>query len=197
MLSRALFVTTTRILSPLLLAACGAGDVAPPPLLAAENPQTPPTAAAPLEAWLHTGAYKRWHCEATVHGAPSPSVHGIARICANDALASAVDGDAAWPAGAAAVAELYARATDAAPAGFAVAVKTQADSAGGAGWYWYARVPLAEAVLPHDAHGLAADGTGEAVPQLGACVQCHRSAGSDPAHTPRALGRDLVFTPVR
>ena len=86
-------------------------------------------------------------------------------------------------------------ATSPTPVGYAVYLKTKADSAGGANWYWYERVPL-DHPAPHDARGVVADGVGSAGPPLSICVSCHGAAGSDPAHTPTVGGRDQVYTAV-
>jgi hypothetical protein len=157
--------------------------------------QIPPMGSANVEAWLAGGAYKSWHSEAAIHEARSPSPHGFNRIYSNDVVHGAATGTASWPAGAAAVKELYASATDTTPVGYAVYSKTQADSAGGANWYWYERVPLTSTV-PHDANGVVADGLGSSGTPLTICVGCHGAAGSDTAHTPSPGGRDQVYTPV-
>jgi hypothetical protein len=73
--------------------------------------------------------------------------------------------------------------------------KTAADSADGANWYWYERVPL-DSVTAHDANGVVADGMGDSATAMTACVSCHVFAGSDAAHTPIAGGRDQVYAPV-
>ena len=73
--------------------------------------------------------------------------------------------------------------------------KTAADSAKGANWYWYERVPL-DSKVPHDANGVVADGMGNSGTPLTICVDCHGGAGSDAKHTPSAGGRDQVYTPV-
>jgi hypothetical protein len=39
--------------------------------------QTPPQGYVAIEAWLKTGVYKDWQCEAEVHAARSPSPHGF------------------------------------------------------------------------------------------------------------------------
>ena len=86
--------------------------------------------------------------------------------------------------------ELHPDATSTTPVGYAVYLKTAADSAGGANWYWYERVPLSGAA-PHDANGVVADGMGSAgTSAMQICVGCHGPAGSDAAHTPTAGGRD-------
>jgi hypothetical protein len=157
--------------------------------------QSPPQGASAIEAWLKKGDYKDWQCESGVHEARSPSPHGFNRICSNDAISSKTSGSDAWPSGAAAVKELYASADDDKPAGYAVYLKTKSDSANGANWYWYERVPL-DSAAPHDDDGVVADGLGSAGPAKAICVGCHVAAGSDDAHTPSSGGRDQVYTPV-
>ncbi len=158
--------------------------------------ELPPMGGVAVEAWLAAGSYKQWTCEPAVHPARSPSPHGFNRICSNGVVAGNASGNGVWPRGASAVKELYADATATTPVGYAVYTKTAADSAGGANWYWYERVPL-DSEAPHDANGVVADGNGGAGPAKAICVGCHVGAGSDAAHTPTPGGRDLVYTPVR
>jgi hypothetical protein len=167
--------------------------------------QTPPEGMALVEAWLATGMYKSWACEPAVHASRSPSPHGFNRICSNSLIASNATSTAPWPAGAAAVKELWASLPDAgaedggvpatAPVGYAVYLKTESDSAGGANWYWYERVPL-DSAAPHDSNGVVADGMGSSGPAQSICVSCHSAAGSDSAHTPSPNGHDEIYTPV-
>lgn len=157
--------------------------------------QTPPEGADAVEAWLAKGDYKSWSCEAAVHASRDPSPHGFNRICSNDLISANATGTGNWPKGAAAVKELYAAVGDGTPVGYAVYLKKDADSADGANWYWYERVPL-DSTAPHDAKGVVADGTGDSGPAKNICVGCHLAAGSDAAHTPSAGGRDEVYTPV-
>lgn len=158
--------------------------------------QTPPMGHPALTAWLSGGAYKQWHCEPSVHEARSPSPHGYNRICSNDILSAHAAETGAWPMGAAAVKELYTEETDTTPEGYSVYLKTKADSAAGANWYWYERVPL-DSPIPHDANtGVVADGLGTSGVPKDVCVSCHGAAGSDGPHTPSAGGRDQVYTPV-
>ena len=169
----------------------GGGGVAP-------VSQTPPTGATEVESWLQTGAYKEWSCESEVHASRAPSPHGFNRICSNDVISAMASATAGWPVGAAAVKELYASLTDTTPVGYAVYRKDQADSAGGASWYWYERVPVDTTGVPHDDSGVVADGFGTADggPPTTICVGCHTGAGSDAMHTPTPGGRDFVYTPV-
>ncbi len=155
----------------------------------------PPMGATAVESWLATGAYKQWTCEPAVHAARAPSPHGFNRICSNSAISANAGGTAAWPQGAAAVKELHPDAASTTPVGYAVYLKMAADSAGGANWYWYERVPISDPA-PHDSAGVVADGMGNAGPAMQICVGCHGPAGSDADHTPTAGGRDLVYTPV-
>jgi hypothetical protein len=157
--------------------------------------QTPPIGHGAVEAWLAAGSYKSWTSESAVHESRSPSPHGFNRIYSNDLVAHNATGTASWPEGAAAVKELYASLTDSVPVGYAVYLKQAADSASGANWYWYERVPQDSAV-PHDSNGVVADGTGGSGTAMTICVACHSAAGSDAAHTPSAGGRDEVYTPV-
>ena len=157
--------------------------------------QTPPMGGAQVESWLAAGSYKQWQSEAAIHASRSPSPHGFNRIYSNALINANAMGTAAWPQGAAAVKELYGSLTDTTPVGYAVYLKTQTDSAGGANWYFYERVPLSSAA-PHDANGVVADGLGGAGTPMSICVGCHGAAGSDAAHTPSVGGRDEVYTPV-
>jgi len=163
-----------------------------------DSAQTPPMGGAAVEAWLAQGDYLKWHCEAAVHASRSPSVHNFNRICSNDVINANATAMSDWPVGAAAVKELYQSATDTKPVGYAVYLKTQADSASGANWYWYERVPTTglQSAAPHDANGVVADGLGGSGTPMTICVACHGASGSDAAHTPSVGGRDEVYTPV-
>lgn len=148
--------------------------------------QSPPTGRAAVEAWLAAGTYKAWTCESTVHASREPSPHGFNRICSNAVIASNASGTASWPVGAAAVKELFESATDVVPIGYSLYLKQDADSAGGAGWYWYERID----------DSIYADGRGSSGTARSICVGCHQRAGADSRHTPSPGGRDLVYTPV-
>ncbi len=165
-------------------------------LALAGTAQSPPTGGAAVEAWLAAGWYKQWAAEPAIHASRSPSPHGFNRIYSNQVISSAAGGTSPWPTGAAAVKELYNAPTDTTPVGYAVYLKTQADSAAGANWYWYERVPVTSTAAPHDANGVVADGLGTTGTPLTICVGCHAAAGSDAAHTPTPGGHDEVYTPV-
>lgn len=166
--------------------------------------QTPPTSGrVDIQRWLADGSYKTWTCEPAIHALHSPSPHGANqtgynKICSNELISSNATGTGTWPKGAAAVKEIYDSLTGTTPLGFAVYLKTSADSKGGAGWYWYEQVPASTdpIALPHDSNGIVADGMGDSGPAKDVCVYCHGAAGSDAAHMPAAGGRDLVYTPV-
>jgi hypothetical protein len=147
--------------------------------------QSPPTTnAADVEAWLAGGQYKAWACEPMPHAPRGPSVHAaFNRICSNQLVHSNATGTGVWPVGAANVKELYNAASDPAPEGYAVYVKTAADESGGTNWFYYERVQ---------------DGTVYANAALGVpvCVSCHQAAGSDAAHTTSPGSRDFVYTAV-
>jgi hypothetical protein len=157
--------------------------------------QTPARGADQMEDWLEGGAYLEWAAEPAIHEARSPSPHGFNRIFVNDLLAQNAGGSSDWPAGVAAVKELYDSADAAEPVGYAVYLKTAADSDGGRNWYWYEIVPD-DSPAPHDENGIVADGLGTDGPARSICVGCHALAGADEAHTPTAGGRDLVYSPV-
>lgn len=172
-----------RVLAFGFLAACGSSDET------SSDAQTPPTTgASDVEKWLADGAYKTWTCEPTVHESRNPSPHGFNRICTNDLISNAAKATGVWPKGAAAVKELYNAATDTTPAGYSVEVKLADDSAGGANWYWYERLP--------GQNNAIADGKGDSGNPKNICVGCHKAAGADAAHTPTTGGRDLVYTPI-
>ncbi|HSN98309.1 MAG TPA: hypothetical protein VLS89_08420 [Candidatus Nanopelagicales bacterium] len=138
--------------------------------------QTPPMGAVAVEAWLAEGHYLSWACETDEHEARPPGAHGANRICSNDLLSGAGDtGD--YPEGAATVKELW-DAVGGQIRGYAVMLKVQPDSDGGAGWYWYERIGSTE----------YADGPG-----VGLCAGCHQDA--DATFAPTA--RDFVFTQVK
>lgn len=132
------------------------------------DPQVPPTEAVAMQAWLAAGYYLDWVCEeepnAKTEGAEAIHVHGArTRVCANVMLASspAPGGDGEFPAGAAAVKEVYDE--DDALIATVVSVKTAAESDNGNNWYWYG--------------GPEAEGYGFA-----GCTGCHSAAASDEDH---------------
>lgn len=114
----------------------------------------------------------------------------------SNAMASDPTGTAPWPKGAASVKEIYQDETDTAPVGYAAYVKTDANSANGANWYWYLRASVKLAYFPQDEDGVSADSQGGASVAKAICVSCHLWAGADAAHTPTPGSHDQVYTPV-
>ncbi len=140
----------------------GAGDAQNPPI----------TNGADVEAWLKTGAYKSWKCEAAPHPQVKVSPHGMNRVCSND-LAAGFTGAVGTerPVKTASVKELYDDASKL--VGYAVAVKTKATTDAGGSWYWYERTPM----------GTVADGLGSSGAPKTICVGCHVGAGTDAMHS--------------
>ena len=169
---RILHMRTTLVF---LMAACGGPESNSNPN-PSSDPQSAPTSAAALSAWLQTGVYKQWHCENQASektgGDPAIHVHGVNRVCVNDAVSN---GAKPYAAGATTVKEVH---TGGAVTKLYVAVKTQADSAGGQGWYWYDGAP-----------GETGNGSNGRV----ACVGCHSAAGADANHPGPG---DFVYTSV-
>ena len=129
----------------------------------------PPTEAAALRTWLDDGSYRDWRRESRPHrssGLHPETVVTYLNRALHDSLAS---GAKEHPAGSAAVKELYRGGK---PSGYAVAIKTEARSAVGRGWYWYEVTSLAADAKPvAAAHGVAL------------CLGCHLT------------GHDFVLTP--
>ncbi len=143
-----------------------------------DEKQLPPTNLAAVKAWLaqEPKPYADWSCEAAAtpktDGDPAIHVHaGSNRVCSNAKLAVGPAG--VWPAGAAAVKEIYNGAGELTL--YAVSVKTAADSQGGQGWYWYEG--LNDSTI--------AAGFGNST-----CTGCHLAAGSDAGHPGAG---DLVY----
>lgn len=101
----------------------------------AQPADVPPTEGTALLKWLQAGSYKKWPKESAAHQSLGPHPTQVIAYM-NPALDKSLASKAtSHPKGAAAVKELL----DAAGklSGWAVSVKTTADSAAGKGWYWY------------------------------------------------------------
>jgi len=156
-----------RFLAALALAFLGCTDPGPGTLGdPVDDPQLPPRGADDVTAWINSGFYRDWACEAAPHAPRAPSPHGMNRICSNDLL-SAATGEGPYPVGAAAVKEIY--SSSGAIRLYAVYRKTD-DGDSGDTWYWFEGTQ----------GDVAANGNGE-----GVCVDCH-------SHAPR----DFVFTAI-
>jgi hypothetical protein len=124
-----------------------------------------PTNGAELFPWLQAGNYKNFAAETAQHASTGPH-GGNVRTFLNPILFDALTNNSTnFPVESAAVKELW--GNGAKLLGWAVFVKTQADSAGGNGFYWY------EIYDTVDPSGPVADGNG-----VGLCSGCH-SNGTD------------------
>ena len=133
---------------------------------------TVPTDADALFTYLQEGGYKGFAHEAEKHTStgphPDPNSRESHQVIAffNSGLdASLKAGNEAHPEGSAAVKEFY--GADGELDGWAVSVKTQAESATGQGWYWYEITSVTDGSSPVSA------GNGVAL-----CWGCHAS-GND------------------
>ncbi len=101
----------------------------------AQRGDVPPTESGALLKWLQAGAYKKWARESAPHKSLGPHPTQVLTYL-NPTLDKSLGAKAAaHPVGSAAVKELLDAGGK--PAGWAVSVKTSADSQGGKGWYWY------------------------------------------------------------
>ena len=122
-----------------------------------------PTSPRELQAWLIAGSYRTWPHESAQHPSSGPHAEGVITF-----LSPALEGSLraktkAHPQGAAAVKELFQGGKH---VGWAVSVKTAADSAIGKNWYWYEilyTAPRAKA---------AYEGRGVEI-----CRDCHTESG--------------------
>ena len=133
----------------------------------------PPTEADALFQWLKDGGYTAWQAESGPHESTGPH-GGKVRTFVNAALfESLAAGNTVHPKGAAAVKELYGSGSTI--TGWAAEVKTDDDSAGGQGWYWYENFSTTDPSNP------VAAGNGKSL-----CFNCH-SGGTDYVLTPFPL----------
>jgi hypothetical protein len=132
--------------------------------------EVPPTEQNAIFEWLQAGAYKSWKAETGPHDSTGPH-GGKVRTFLNAALFESMSaGNSTHPKGAVAVKELYGSGDTV--TGWAAEVKTDDDSAGGQGWYWY------EIFSTTDPSGPVAAGNGKSL-----CYNCHEG------------GVDYVLTP--
>ncbi len=161
---------TMRIFSVIALsislAACGSDSL--PAGADAAQPNIVPTSANQLFTYLQDGAYNAFPSESQIHDSAGP--HGRVRTYINPALdASLRLGNPAHPIGAAAITELYNDdERDPVLIGWAVMVKTEAQSNNGQGWYWY------EVQSTTDGSNPTTNRNGD--PN---CSGCHESNGND------------------
>lgn len=134
--------------------------------------ELPPTEKNALFQWLKDGSYEGWTAESGVHASAGPHGGGVRTFVNAALLASLSAGNSAHPQGAAAVKELYSGGS---LTGWAAEIKTDADSAGGQGWYWY------EIYSTTDPSSPVAAGNGKSL-----CFNCH-SDGTDYVLSPFPL----------
>jgi hypothetical protein len=133
---------------------------------------TVPTDADALFGYLQEGKYKGFAHEAEKHTSMGPhpdpqsrESHTVIAFFNSGLDASLKAGNEAHPEGSAAVKEFY--GADGELSGWAVSVKTQAESATGQGWFWYEVISVTDGSAP------VAAGNGVAL-----CWGCH-SSGND------------------
>lgn len=162
------FLTVGAALSALSLAAVVAATL-PASAGDAAKLSNIPTEQDALFAYLKSGSYKDFFAkESERHPSAGPhtAVGLDVRVFLNDTLAKSLEAEAdAHPEGAGVVKEMF--SPDGSLRGWAVAVKTQADSKDGQGWYWY------EVTSTTDGSNPVAAGNG-----VGLCTGCH-AAGQD------------------
>ena len=137
-------------------------------------PEDVPTNGADVFRYLQAGSYLSLEAESAVHDSTGPHGQPGVRTFINAALAEGLANGGPHPVGAAAIKELY-RSDGTTLMGWAVSVKTDPDSAGGQGWYWY------EVFSTTNGSNPVADGNG-----VGLCHGCH-SGGQDYILTPYPL----------
>jgi hypothetical protein len=105
------------------------------PLAHAQASDLPPTEGLALLKWLQAGSYRKWPKESAPHRSMGPH-KALVITYLNPTLDRSLDAKAAThPKGSAAVKELLDEVGQL--AGWAVSVKSSAESEGGKGWYWY------------------------------------------------------------
>jgi hypothetical protein len=136
----------------------------------AQTGEPPPTEPAALLKWLQAGQYRQWPKESAPHRSMGPH-QALVVTYLNPVLDQSMAAKAAaHPKGSAAVKELLDSANKS--MGWAVTVKTSADSDGGKGWFWYETL------------GAAAGGSVTAQANgVSLCSGCH------------TRGRDFVLIP--
>ena len=135
-----------------------------------------PIESATLFTYLQENGYRAFSSETSVHTSSSAGAHGMVRTYVNPTLDESLrDQNAEHPKGSASVKELY-DAEGREVTGWAVMVKTESQSSGGQGWYWY------EVTSATDSSNPVADGNGVAL-----CTDCHGVGGADFFLTPYPL----------
>ncbi len=135
-----------------------------------------PTNPDDLFEFLTAGRYKSWAHESQLREVPTRVPHPDYVVTyLNAALDDSMKaGNDSHPAGSAAVKEMYDEGREL--LGWAVSVKTDADSDRGRNWYWY------ETISTTDPSDIVVEGMGA---QL--CVRCHARGGVDNVRIPYPL----------
>lgn len=105
------------------------------PLMATGDDAIPPTDKDKLFEWLSARQYEDWPHESKPHRSAGPHPVQVIAYLNPKLDESLASGNALHPTGSAAVKELLNASGEL--AGWAVSVKTQADSDTGKGWFWY------------------------------------------------------------
>lgn len=125
--------------SALVLLLATAATSAEEPATSPDTHEVVPADAAGLFDYLKSGSYKSFRArESTTHPSAGPHTKvGLpVRVFMNEKLDQSLQsGNAQHPEGAAVVKEMFTESGDL--RGWAVAIKTDADSDEGKGWYWY------------------------------------------------------------
>lgn len=136
----------------------------------AQSSGAPPTEPVALLKWLQGGSYRQWPKESAPHRSMGPH-QSLVVTYLNPMLDQSLGAKAAaHPTGSAAVKELLDAGSKV--SGWAVSVKTGADSDGGKGWFWY------EILGTSSSGSVTAQANGAPL-----CGGCH------------ARGRDFVLIP--
>lgn len=118
---------------------------------------------AALQPWLIQGGYRSWAHESRRHPSSGPHSEEVVTFLSPLLEASLRAKTKAHPSGAAAVKELF---KGGALVGWAVSVKTAADSAAGKNWFWYETLSTApDAKAPYQGLGVEV------------CRDCHAESG--------------------
>ena len=200
-MNRIRFMSAAVMLFPMLFAACGdlaqqngtsssstgniggqagmggmggsGGDIGGSGGMGGSNGGAVPASGVELFPWLQAGNYMGFTAESDKHASTGPHGENV-RTFLNPILFDALSsGSTNFPVGSASVKELWGNGSKL--VGWAVFVKTQADSASGNGFYWYEIYNTTDPSKP------VADGNG-----VGLCTGCH-SNGVDYFKSPFPL----------
>lgn len=132
-----------------------------------------PAEKGALFSWLQARSYEQLPNDGMIH--PANSAHGRAiKVFFNKTLDDSIKANnPSHPVGSVAVKELYTEDMMTLR-GWAVSIKTQADSAGGQGWYWYEVFSTTSGASP------VAAGQGVSL-----CTGCHSGAARDFVYWPQ------------